>query len=280
MTGSASVAEDIVQDTYLRYQQAQPQEAVRSLKSYLTTITTRLALDYMKSAHHTREQYIGSWLPEPLLTDSATLPTEIVERQETISLAFLVLLETLTPPERAVFVLHEVLDYSYDEIAGTLGKSVAASRQLFHRAQQRLASRQRHFTVSRGAQQRLVSGFLLASQLGQLEELVRTLADDAIMWSDGGGKAPAAFHPLRGAARVARFFAGVGRKGATMDGRTAVVETNGSPTLLIWEGDTLTTSMNFATDGERIGAVYVQRNPEKLAFLRQQLAQQQPTLSS
>ena len=278
MTGSASVAEDLVQDTYLRYQQAESQEAIRSLKAYLTTITTRLALDYMKSARHTREQCIGDWLPEPLLTDPAEAPADIIERHETISLAFLVLLETLTPPERAVFILREAFDFSYDEIAPILGKSVAACRQIFHRAQQRLATRERHFSVSREAQQTLVASFLLATQRGQFDELVQALAADAILWSDGGGKAPAAAHPLHGAAIIARFFIGLARKGATMNARIAVVEMNSAPTLLIWEDDAVTTSMTFATNGDRILAIYSQRNPEKLEFLGRQLARR-PGLS-
>lgn len=280
MTGSATVAEDIVQDTYLRYQQAQQETPIRSLKSYLTTITTRLALDYMKSAHHTREQYIGAWLPEPLLTDPAALPAEIVERKETISLAFLVLLETLTPPERAVFLLREVLGYSYDEIASILGKSVASCRQIFHRAQQRLAAKQRPFVALREQQQSLVASFLLASLQGQVDDLVQTLAHDATMWSDGGGKALVAGHPLFGAEVIARFFLGITRKNATLNAGVTMAEVNGAPTLLIWENDALTSSMTFATDGDKIVAVYAQRNPEKLAFLHQQLVRQNPNSSA
>lgn len=283
MTGSASIAEDLVQDTYVRYQQAQvatpePHESIRSLKAYLTTITTHLALDYMKSARHTREVYVGEWLPEPLLTPSAELPAEIIERQEMISIAFLVLLETLTPPERAVFVLREVLGFSHDEIAAILGKSAVSCRQTFHRAQQRLAANKRHFPAARESQQALVSSFLLATQQGQFDELVRMLAHDATMWSDGGGKAPAAIHPLHGADVIARFFRGLARKGEKLglDARVAVIETNGAPTLLIWENDVLTTSMVFVVEADQIVAVYAHRNPEKLAYLDQQLARYNP----
>jgi RNA polymerase sigma-70 factor, ECF subfamily len=290
MTGSASVAEDLVQDTYLRYQQAQgvkqapsstPPESIRSLKSYLTTITTRLALDYLKSARATREQYIGDWLPEPLLTDPATLPAEVAEREETISLAFLVLLETLSPPERAVFVLREVFDFGYDEIAAMLNKSVAASRQIFHRAQGRLATKQRHFSVSREQQQALVAGFLDASKRGEFDHLLRALADDAILWGDGGGKASSITHPLLGSDRVARFFVGLFRKGATMeiDLRVALVEANGAPAFLIWENEVLATAMVFITDGDRIVRVYSQRNPDKLAYLAAQIGQPPPPIS-
>jgi RNA polymerase sigma-70 factor (ECF subfamily) len=279
MTGSASIAEDIVQDAYVRFQQAGHDVAIRSLKAYLTTITTRLALDYMKSARHTREVYVGTWLPEPLLTDPAALPAEIMEREETISLAFLVLLETLTPPERAVFVLREALDFSYDEIAPILGKSVAACRQIYHRAQQRLAAKKRPFVASRETQQSLVTSFLLATQEGRVDDLVQSLAHDAILWSDGGGKALVAGHPLLGAEVIARFFLGLARTGAKRNVRVAMGEINGAPTLLIWENDALTSSMTFATDGDKIIAVYTQRNPEKLTFLSQQLARQNPNFS-
>jgi RNA polymerase sigma-70 factor (ECF subfamily) len=286
MTGSASVADDLAQDTYLRYQQTLSPEVIvdsRSLKAYLTTITTRLALDYMQAARHTREQYIGSWLPEPLLTDPAEAPADIVEREEMISLAFLVLLETLTPPERAVFVLREALDFSYDEIAPMLGKSVAACRQTFHRAHQRLATKERRFSVSHAAQRTLVASFLLASQQGQFDALAQALANDATLWSDGGGKAPAAVHPLHGAATIARYFVGLAREGARMKVCVAGMETNRAPTLLIWEDDALTTCMTcmtFVTDGDRIVTVYSQRNPEKLAFLGTQLARRRPSVSS
>lgn len=273
MTGSASVAEDIVQDAYVRYQQARTDGAIRSLKAYLTTITTRLALDYMKSARHTREVYVGTWLPEPLLTDPAALPAEIMEREETISLAFLVLLETLTPPERAVFVLREALDFSYDEIAPILGKSVATCRQIYHRAQQRLAARKRPFVASRETQQSLVASFLLATQEGRVDDLVQALGQDAALWSDGGGKALVAGHALRGAEVIARFFLGLARTGVKRNVRIAMGEINGAPTLLVWENGALTSSMTFATDGDKIVAVYAQRNPEKLAFLNAQLAQ-------
>jgi RNA polymerase sigma-70 factor (ECF subfamily) len=279
MTGSASVAEDLTQETYLRYLQADAKETIRSLKAYLATITTRLALDYMKAARHAREQYIGAWLPEPLLTDPAEAPADIIERQETVSLACLVLLETLTPPERAVFILREAFDFSYDEIAHMLGRTVAACRQIYHRVQERLAAKARHFTVSHEVQQTLVTRFLLAAQQGQFDALLQMLADDAILWSDGGGKAPAIVRPLVGAAAIACFFMGLARKGATMNARVAMVETNGAPSLLIWEDDALTTSMTFATDGDRIATVYGQRNPEKLAFLGRQLARWRPDVS-
>jgi len=207
MTGSASEAEDIVQEAFLRYHQTPAPADIRSLKAYLTTITTRLAIDYLRSARHNREQYVGTWLPEPVLTDSVTaLPADSVEQQEAISLAFLILLETLTPPERAVFLLHEVFDYSYEEIAPIVAKSVAACRQIFHRAQQHIAARKHRFTVADEAQRALVARFLQATQEGKLDTLLATLAQDATLQSAGGGKAPAVLHPLTDPATIARFF--------------------------------------------------------------------------
>ena len=273
ITGHASVAEDIVQETYLRYQQAQSHDQIQSLKAFLSTIATRLAIDYLKSAQHTRESYIGTWLPEPILTRVTNPLEETVEQQEAVSLALLVLLETLTPPERAVFLLHEVLDFAYEEIAPIVDKSVVACRQIGHRAQQHLSTKQRHFTVSPLEQQRLVTNFLLACQNGQFDDLLRDLAQEVTLWSDSGGKASAATHPLRGSAIIARFFLGLGRKGPLLKARVAIHEVNTAPALLIWENEVLTTVMVFETDGAQILSIYNQRNPDKLRFIQHQLEQ-------
>ena len=277
ITGHASTAEDIVQETYLRHQQAHPEEGIQSLKAYLSTIATRLAIDYVKSAQHTRESYMGTWLPEPILTSTTNPLDEIVEQHEAVSLALLVLLETLTPPERAVFLLHEVLDFTYAEIAPIVDKSVAACRQVCHRAQHHLAAKQRHFTVSHEAQQRLVTNFLLACQNGQFDALLHDLARDVTLWSDGGGKVPVAGHPLQGAAIIARFFLGLARKGASQQARVAIDEVNAAPALLIWEHEIVTTVMVFATDGAQIHGIYSQRNPDKLRFIQHQLDQRTMT---
>ncbi len=272
MTGSASEAEDIVQEAYLRYHQTPATAAIRSLKAYLTTITTRLAIDYLRSARHSREQYVGTWLPEPVLTDSATpLPADNAEQQEAISLAFLILLETLTPPERAVFLLHEVFDYSYEEIAPIVMKSVAACRQIFHRAQQHIAARKRRFTVADEAQRALVARFLQATQEGKLDTLLATLAHDATLQSDGGGKARAVLHPLVDPAMIARFFLILARK-ALPHARVALREVNYTPALLVWENDMLTTVFLFEIDHGHITGIYGLRNPDKLAFLARQLS--------
>lgn len=270
MTGSASEAEDIVQETFLRYQQAQVE--VQALKAYLTTITTRLALDYAKSARHRREQYVGTWLPEPLLTvDDSALPSAVAERQESLSMAFLVLLETLTPPERAIFLLREVFDFPYATIASIVEKSVAACRQTFHRAQQHIAAHQPRFAPPDAEQQLLVAHFLLTCEQGEMDALLQDLKQDITLWGDGGGKAPAVRNTLHGSAIIGRFFAAVTRK-APANARTVLTTLNNMPALVVWEGEMLTTAFLFAVADQTIRVIYAIRNPDKLTYLARQLA--------
>lgn len=272
MTGSASEAEDLVQETYLRYQQAQSQVEIQSIKSFLTTIIVHLAIDCLKSSRHQRERYVGVWLPEPVLTDDAeSLPGEIVERREAVSMAFLVLLQTLTPPERAVFLLREIFDFPYETIASIIGKSVATCRQIFHRAQHHLAAKRRPFEVANEAQQALVTHFLAASQQGDFDELLHDLAEDVTLYGDGGGKAKVVPQPLHGADGVARFFFIIARK-APAEMRMALLEANSMPALLIWEHDVLTTVFLFANSHGRLVEIYAQRNPDKLIYLQRQLS--------
>ena len=272
MTGSASEAEDLVQETYLRYQQAQSQVEIQSIKSYLTTIIVHLAIDYLKSSRHQRERYVGVWLPEPVLTDDGeSLPGEVVERREAVSMAFLILLQSLTPPERAVFLLREIFDFPYETIASILGKSVATCRQIFHRSQQHLAAKRRPFEVASEAHQSLVTHFLAAIQQGDFDELVHDLAEDVTLYGDGGGKATVVPQPLHGAEVVARFFSIIARK-APADTRVALSEANSMPALLIWERDALTTVFLFANSNGRLAEIYAQRNPDKLIYLQRQLS--------
>lgn len=272
MTGSASEAEDMVQETYLRYQQTQAQVEIQSVKSFLTTIIVHLAIDYLKSSRHQRECYVGVWLPEPMLTaDADPLPGEIVERREAVSMAFLVLLQTLTPPERAVFLLRETFEYPYETIATITGKSVAACRQIFHRAKRHLATKRHPFEVVGEAHQSLVSHFLAASQQGDFEELLRDLAEDVTLYGDGGGKATVVPHPLHGAQVVARFFSILSRK-APANTWVVLSEANGMPALLVWEKETLTTVFLFAISDGRLAEIYAQRNPDKLVYLQRQLS--------
>jgi RNA polymerase sigma-70 factor (ECF subfamily) len=270
MTGSASEAEDIVQDSYLRYHATDPGE-IRSLKSYLSTIVTRLSLDHLKSARAQREQYIGPWLPEPILTgDSALAALQNVEQRESIATAFLVLLETLSPHERAVFLLREVFEYEHTEIAETLGMSAANCRQLFHRAQARLAERRRRFEPAREVQQRLLARFLQACRQGDLAALTETLAEDVVAWSDGGGKVSAARQPVLGRENVIRFVIGLLRK-APADMRIEVAEVNGTPAILLFSGARLWYVSTFDISNERIQGLHAVLNPDKLAYIWRQI---------
>src|SRR6266850_4293230 len=210
MLGSASDAEDVVQDAWLRYAAAPPSD-LRSPKAYLTTIVTRLCLDRLKSARAAREEYVGPWLPEPLVTDQGRRPDESVARAESVTLAFMVLLETLSPEERAVFLLREVFDHEYDEIAGMLDTSPANCRQLFHRAKARIADRRPRFRDAAGEKRPLISRFVAALRDGDAAELTRVLAEDVGFWSDGGGKVLAARRPVFGREHVAAMLAGFKR---------------------------------------------------------------------
>src|SRR5437867_2812435 len=237
MTGSASDAEDLVQETYLRYQASASQEIV-SLKAYLSTIITRLALDYLKSARVAREQYIGAWLPEPILTsEDGGFPLADLEQQEALSLAFLHLLEALSPPERAVFLLHEVFDYPFSEIGVILSKSSANCRQIFHRARQALQDKRARFEPEPQRQRQLVLSFLSASQAGNMEALTSLLAQDTVSWSDGGGRVQANLKPIHGKLAVARFWS-FWLSGAYKNQQPltlTLAEINGSPAILCWE---------------------------------------------
>jgi RNA polymerase sigma-70 factor, ECF subfamily len=270
MTGSASDAEDIVQDSYLRYR-AVPKDEIRSAKSYLSTIVTRLALDRLRSARAQREQYIGPWLPEPLLTVDGSAAQLQAEQRESIDTAFLVLLETLNPQERAVFLLREVFEYEYAEIAEMLGLGVANARQIFHRAQARLAERRPRFHASPEEQRRLVERFLMAAQHGDVGALEQLLAEDVVMWSDGGGKVRAVLNPIVGRDRVLRFLVGLFGK-APADMRLELTEINGSPAALVFVGGSLHQAWTCTIGDGRIHALHSVLNPDKLAYIRRQLA--------
>ncbi|MEP7357416.1 MAG: sigma-70 family RNA polymerase sigma factor, partial [Anaerolineales bacterium] len=193
MLGSAMEAEDMVQEAYLRYQRADGQ-TLRSPRAFLTTVITRLCLDQLKSARARREEYPGTWLPEPLPTGSA--PADVAVQRETISMAFLVLLESLSPIERAVFLLRDVFDYRYAEIAPIVGQSEATCRQHFHRAKQFLSQRRPRFDAAPGEERKLADGFLRAVTQGDVAGLTQLLAEDVVLFGDGGGKAPAVRQPL------------------------------------------------------------------------------------
>jgi RNA polymerase sigma-70 factor (ECF subfamily) len=276
MTGSASEAEDLVQETYLRYQASENSEII-SLKAYLTTIITRLALDYLKSARVAREQYIGTWLPEPILTsEDGGFPTAALEQQEALSLAFLRLLEALSPPERAVFLLHESFDYPFREIGVMLEKSPANCRQIFHRARQALQDKRARFEPEPQRQRQLLLSFHSASQAGDMAALTSLLAADAISWSDGGGKVQSILKPIHGQQTVARVWVGLVRKNQRPLALT-LAEINGSPAILYWDEGRLAVVISLTLSAEGIQEIYALLNPEKLAYLQKQLASSSET---
>jgi RNA polymerase sigma-70 factor, ECF subfamily len=272
MTGSASDAEDLVQETYLRYQASESSEIV-SLKAYLSTIITRLALDYLKSARVAREQYVGDWFPEPVLTsEESGFPLANLEQREALSLAFLRLLETLSPPERAVFLLHEVFDYPFGEIGSILEKSPANCRQIFHRARQALQDKRARFEPEPQRQRQLLLSFLSASQAGDMATLTSLLAQDAVSWSDGGGKAQTNLKPIYGQQAVVRFWLSVMHK-KQRPLTTTLEEINGGPAILFWDGNSLAVVVSLTLSAEGIQEIYALLNPEKLAYLQRCLDQ-------
>jgi RNA polymerase sigma-70 factor (ECF subfamily) len=259
MLGSASEAEDAVQDTWLRARQDEHAD-VRSPRAYLTTIVTRLCIDHLRSAERTRMEYPGPWLPEPLARPNQ----ESAELASSLTTAFLVLLEQLAPTERAVFLLREVFDLDLDEIAKSVGKSEANTRQILSRARGRLRHSPPRFTASRGETEEIVRHFRHACVTGNLDELMAVLHADATLVSDGGGKAAAATRPLLGADRIVKFVLGYAGKLHWSESDFQLVDVNGAPGLLMRHPVAGDGTYSFDIVDGRIRAIYIMRNPDKL----------------
>ncbi|MFF3335783.1 RNA polymerase sigma-70 factor [Streptomyces sp. NPDC002888] len=270
MLGSADEAEDTVQDAYLRFSGAD-RSGVENLAAWLAKVVTNLCLTRLTSARARREQYVGAWLPEPVLTSDGTLgPLESAERRDAVSMAVLVLLERLTPTERAVYVLREAFGYGHREIAGVLDVSEANSRQLYGRAVRRVAAPESRFAPTPERQEELVTSFITAARGGDLAGLEKLLAADAIWWGDGGGKVTATRRPIEGREKVVRFLAGGAQKfAAGLDFR--VVEVNGASGLAAWADETLVGVLAFEYRDGLIARMRAVVNPDKLDFLRRQL---------
>jgi RNA polymerase sigma-70 factor, ECF subfamily len=270
MLGSAMDAEDIVQETYLRYQ-ATPRITIRSLKAFLTTILVRLCMDQLHLARRKRETYVGPWLPEPIITADAPELANVekrVDEEESISLAFLVLLEQLQPLERAVFLLREVFEYDYAEIATFLYKSEAACRQAFSRAKKHLAEHRPRFPASPQTHRQLLTGFLQAVRVGEMTTLMNLLSEDVTLWADGGGKVKgAATRPIVGREAVARFSLGATRRFLPDGSRVELAEVNHQPALIIRVGDRAYLVLTIEVEAQRIRTVRIVVNPEKLAHV-------------
>ncbi len=276
MTGSVNDAEEIGQEAFLRLERArQNDEELESPKAWLSTVTTRLAIDHMRSARVRREQYVGPWLPEPLLTEDSPGPAEHAETADSLSQAFLVLLETLTPVERAVFLLREVFGYDYPQIAETVGKQEENCRQIAARARKHVEAKRARFDADDQRREELLERFLEASEDGDAAKLKTILAADAVVYSDGGGKASAARRPFTGADRIARFMVKITRSRLERGGfRRRPARVNGQPAqLLIASDDSISDVLMLDIADEAIQTIRIVRNPDKLRHLQDEESQ-------
>ncbi|MCL2418192.1 MAG: RNA polymerase sigma-70 factor [Conexibacteraceae bacterium] len=270
MLGSVSEAEDVVQEALLRVHQALDRgERIASPQAFVTTVTTRLAIDELRSARARRESYVGEWLPEPIVTDSSDDPARQAEMADSISLAMLVVLESLTPEERASFLLHDAFDYPYSEIAAIIGKSEDNARQLASRARRHVGERRPRFQTTREQRDQLAQRFFAAAENGDVAELEALLADDVVLTGDGGGKAPALARALHGRSRVARALRNWSRARTRIPGVSfRLVEINGDPGALVLDSQQrVMVALALEVADGQVQAVRSIVNPEKLAHL-------------
>ena len=274
MLGSASDAEDVLQDAWVRYAAADA-STIRSPQAFATTIVTHLCLDRLKSARATREQYVGPWLPEPVLTREMDSPEATLERAESVTLAFLVLLEKLSPEERAVFLLKDVFDYDHAEIGEILGISSANSRQLLHRARTALAQGRPRRAGTPESRRAMAERFAQAFATGDAAALASMLASDAGMWADGGGKATAARRPLLGREAIVNFLVGIHRigeaSGLIRDASLVIEDVNSEPALILRVGARLESIFVLSVEDDAITGIRVVRNPDKLVRIDRSL---------
>jgi RNA polymerase sigma-70 factor (TIGR02957 family) len=277
MLGSASDAEDVLQDAWMRYRDAD-ESAIQSPRAFVATIVARLCLDRLKSARATREEYIGPWLPEPVLTSEVKTPDVTLQHTESITLAFLVLLEKLSPEERAVFLLKDIFEYEHAEVATMLDTTVENSRQLLHRAKSKLTSGRPRLTGTTASRRAVAERFARAFSSGDGSELTEILAQDVGMWSDGGGKASAARRPLVGRDEVLNFLVGLHRTaqaaGLVRDVSLRIEDVNSEPALVVRVRNHLESIFVFSIEDNRISAIRVVRNPDKLIHIDHQLTSQ------
>ena len=263
MTGSVGDAEDIVQDAFVRFQRAE-RDQVESPRAFLATVVTRLAIDHLRSARVRREAYVGEWLPEPLVSED----DDAAETAESLSLAFLVVLETLSPVERAVFLLRDVFGYEYGEIARIVGKTETNCRQIATRARRHVEARRPRFEASREQQEELADRFFAACVDGDTDSLVELLAGDVVVHGDGGGKAPQLAEPVHGADRAARLLVGWFRTAAELGAELQRVTVNGRPGAVIRSpAGEIGSVMALDVAGGQVQAVRSIVNPDKLRHL-------------
>lgn len=261
MLGSRADAEDIVQEAYVRWHEV-AHDRIEKPEAWLVTTATRLAIDRLRRLRTEREAYVGPWLPEPIVTDAQ--PDRHLELADDLSIAFMTILERLAPEERAAFLLHDVFDVGYGEIATVIDKSEAACRQVVHRARERVRGDRKRFDVTESAKASLLLKFTAAIEARDEQALLALFAPDATWTADGGGKAAAARAPIEGAARIARLVLGLREKLWAVNRTVEVATINGETGLVIRDGNRLTATLSIATDGEQIVAVYAVVNPDKL----------------
>jgi RNA polymerase sigma-70 factor (ECF subfamily) len=269
MLGSAADAEDVVQDACVRWLRRRG-EPVESVRAYLVTIVTRLCLDQLDSARAKRVTYTGPWLPEPVVSDGA----DAAEQADSLSLAFLVLLEELTPLERAAYLLHDVFGYSFEEVARSLGRSPAACRQLGARARRHIEERRQRFDADLRHGRELTDRFLVACATGDLSALLDMLSDDVVVWTDGGGKVRAAMRPVVGQTRSSRFLVNVAKK---VHGLPRAVVLNGQPSSVFVDAGRVVAALVLDIMEGKIVGVRVVSNPDKLERLSEQLSRAMPS---
>ncbi len=266
MLGSVADAEDMLQEAFVRWQQTSSDE-IRSPRAFLVTIVTRLCINHLESARVRREQYVGEWLPEPLVTDPKSDPSHVLRVDESLSIAFLVLLERLTSIERAVFLLREIFEYEYSEIATILGQSEANCRQILRRARQHVSEARPRFRASSEERNNLLERFLRVTSQGDMDGLVDLLASDVVLHSDGGGKALAVPNLIFGADKVARGILGSLEKLVPRNLLTRTALINGQPGIVSYLNGKPYSVLTLDTIEGRIRAIYVLTNPAKLAHL-------------
>jgi RNA polymerase sigma-70 factor (ECF subfamily) len=263
MLGSVAEAEDAVQDTYLRWHDRSDKSDIANIEAYLVTVTTRLCLDHLKSAKVKRESYIGPWLPEPLITGSHSEPEAQKELADTLSYAFMMLLERLNPTERAVYILREAFDFKHEEIAEVLGRNAAYSRQVSRRAKANLGQYEKRFECTDEDQDRLFGRFIEASGGGDLQPLFDMLADDIVLYSDGGGKVLAALRPLHGKERIIRFLRRILQQQGP-DIEVNLCRVNGQPAIRQCLHGEVTGVITLHFVQGKVAQLFVVRNPDKL----------------
>jgi RNA polymerase sigma-70 factor (ECF subfamily) len=264
MLGVRADAEDIVQEAWLRWQHGG--EEARIPEAWLVTVVTRLSIDRLRGAIAERERYVGPWLPEPLVEEAAASPEAALEAAGDISTAFLLMLERLGPEERAVFLLHQVFEFGYDEVAAMVGKTEPACRKILQRARERVRAERPRFAVGREQHLALLGKFIEAARSGVPERVQALLTEDAAYMGDGGGKAKTTVRTVLGAERVARLVVGIERKW-TDGGSHQLIQVNGAPGLLTWRDGQPDSVTTLALRDGRIAAIYVVRNPDKLGDL-------------